>query len=390
MRNALRAGVLAGAVLLAVLALATSAAARAGSGLRSATTFGDAETEKTIPISHRAGAEPRVVLTLGPKRMPTLKRGDRLHALGEVQVTNTCVRGEPRCVGRPYSFSPRVSGWLVLAGGRRATGGKRARRISDRENLTCGQHRPNRNHHCVLVFDDAGMQVHSPGRLPCRPDRCHLNLVVAAHHPNARHGNRLIIGADRPNGSIEQGKGRVSALVIRQGAHPRAGTRATSHLLRHTVPMSGEREGEWVSVYSVRVSHLNKGDVLTAEARQILDIGGLGNAVFDSTRIILTNGRGRVESGRIARRSARPGPALDEANGFNCTQGPSAYQTPCFSHKVGQLTIRRPPTNHVGNPVPLYVNLIARGFLKAAQPKGGGAARLRRGGFLRVKHYRAE
>jgi hypothetical protein len=153
--------------------------------------------------------------------------------------------------------------------------------------------------------------------------------------------------------------------------------------------MSGEREGHWISVYSVKVAHLSKGDVITAEGRQIMDIGGLGNAVFDSSRIILTNGRSRVESGRIARRSSRPAPGLDEANGFNCTQGPSAYRTPCASHKVGQVTMRRNVVNHNGDPVPLYVNLIVRGFLKAAQPKRAPAARIKGGGFLRVTHYRA-
>jgi hypothetical protein len=379
---------LTGPATLAVIFAATPAGHAATSPLRAATTSGAAETEKTIPITRHSEAKPRVVISLGANRMPTLEHGDRLRGLGEVQVTNTCVEPDPRCIGRRYSFSPHVSAWLVLARGRHVTGGSAARRISAREHVTCGQHRPNRNHHCVLVLRNAGMAVHAPEHLPCRPDRCFLNLVVAAHHSGARHGNRLIIGADRPDGSVEQGKGRVSALVIRDGAHPGGDTRDTARLLRRTVPMSGGREGGWVSVYSVKLAHLQAGDVVTADARQVLDISGLRNAVFDSSQIVLTQGRQKVRSGRIARRSGTPGTALDEANGFNCTHGPSAYRTPCVSRKVGQIKIRRNPVNHLGHPVPLYVNLISRGLLKLVQ-KQAPAAHLKGGGYLRVRHYRA-
>jgi hypothetical protein len=152
--------------------------------------------------------------------------------------------------------------------------------------------------------------------------------------------------------------------------------------------MSGGGEGGWVSVYSVKLPHLQKGDVITADARQVLGIGGLHYAVFDSSQIILTQGRKQVRSGRVAQRSAAPGTALDEANGFNCTQGSSAYRNPCITRKVGQIRIRHDPVNHRGHHVPLYVNLVSRGLLKFVQ-KRAPAAHLKPGGFLRVDHYRA-
>jgi hypothetical protein len=357
------------------------------SGVKAATTTGKAERVDTLPITRHAGAKARVAISLGPRRMPTLRQGDRLRAVGEVQVTNTCVMPEPRCIGRRYAFDPRVSAWLVVGRSSRAIAGRSAKRISKRESVECGQRRPNRNHHCVLVISDGGMTVRSARRLPCRPARCYLNLVVSAHHPSARHGNKLVIGADTPNGGVRQGKGRVSALLIPAGFHPRTRKAVSKHRVHRKIPMDRSGRG-WTSVYSVKLSNLRAGDVITARARQILDIGHLGNAVFDSSQIILAQGRRRVRSGRIAKRSGRP-PAFTAANGFNCTQGPSAYRTPCASRKVGQITIERRPVNRHGRPVPLFVNVISRGFLKTAQPKRGLSAHVRRGGSLRVERFRA-
>ena len=276
--------------LTAAAALAATgfapALADGASRVKAATTTGYAERVDTIPITRRAGAKPRVAISLGPRRIPTLRKDDRLRALGEVQVTTTCVISEPRCIGRQYSFDPRIRAWLVVGRSSRATGGASVKRISEPEVVECGQRRPNRNHHCVLVVSKGGMTVRSPGRLPCQPARCHLNLVVSAHHPSERRVHRKI-------------------------------------------PMDRSGSG-WTSVYSVKLPNLRAGDVITAQARQILEIDQLGNAVFDSSRMVLAQGRRKVKSGRIARRSGAPAD-FTEANGFNCTQGPSAYRTPCVS-----------------------------------------------------------
>jgi hypothetical protein len=359
------------------------AVADAAPALQAATTIGNAERVDTIPIARHVGAEPRVAISLGPRRMPTLRKDDTLRALGEVQVTNTCVRSEPRCIGRPYSFAPRVRAWLVVGRSSTATDGRSARRISEREFVECGQQRPNRNHHCVLVISGGEMTVRAPRRLPCQPARCHLNLVVSAHHPNALHGNRLVIGADTPGGAVKQGKGRVSALLIPAGSDTVTRKAVSERRVHRTVPMDRSGSG-WTSVYSVKLRNLRAGEVITARARQVLDIAHLRNAVFDSSRIVLTQGRRKVSSGWIARRSGAPSD-FTEANGFNCTQGHSAYRTPCVSRKAGQITIVRKPVGRRGRSVPLYVNLISRGFLKTAQPKRAASAHVLRGGSLRVE-----
>ena len=378
-----RGGLVAAAV--AAWLILPAADADAAKPLRAATTSGDSEIRDTIPITKREGAEPRVAISLGS---PKLNQGDDLKALGEVQITNTCVEPDPRCIGKRYSFSPRASARLILAKSRNATTG---RRLGKGDSVTCGQRRPNRNHHCVLVLPKGELDVPAPDRLPCRgPARCFVNLVLEAHHPNAKSGNRLIIGADRPNGSVEQGKGRVSALVIGNGTDPGTQSFETKRRISKSVPMSPNRGGGWRSIYSVKLPNLQRGDVITARARQIFDIGGIPNAAFDSNRIVLTQGPRKTGSGPIARNAAQPGPALTEANGFNCTHGPSAYRTPCVSRKAGQVEIKRDPVDNSGDPAPLYVNLIGRGLIKEAQRKRGtGSATIRRGGYLRVKRWSA-
>ena len=375
-----------GCLAAAALATAGFAVSDAHGQIKAGTTTGAAEREDTIPITQRPGAEPRVAISLPPHRMPDLERDDRLEAIGEVQVTNTCSGDEARCIGRRYSFDPRVKAWLVIGRSATATHGPSATRISKRESVACGQRRPNRNHHCVLALAEGGMTVRSPERLPCRPQRCRINLVVSADHPSATHGNRLVIGADTPSGGVKQGKGRVSALVVRAGSHARTRTAASKRRVHRRVRM--DRSGGWTSVYSVELPSPTAGDVIVARARQILDIGHLGNAVFDSSQIILAEGRQKVRPGRIARRSGTP-QTFTEKNGFNCTQGPSAYRTPCLSRKTGLLTIERTPVDRQGREVPLYVNLITRGFLKTAQLKRALSAHVLRGGGLRVRQISA-
>ena len=98
-----------------------AAAAAGGLGFESATvlvsTTGDhSELRQTVPITKRAGKTRRVVMSMGPSRLPSLAAGDRLHFTAELEVSTDCPARLPRCVGRPYGFSPHVRAQLVLAG----------------------------------------------------------------------------------------------------------------------------------------------------------------------------------------------------------------------------------------------------------------------------------
>jgi hypothetical protein len=378
----------AAAASLAAAAGGTQSQAPAAAGLsavRLATTGSHSELVDTIPISRHRRAEPRVAMSLGPRALRPLRRGEQLRLNGEVQVTLTCVRkGLPRCIGRTYSYSPRVEARLVLGATRRATRGRAAIPLSTWGGLTCSAHLPNRNHHCVLVFPRITANIGAAAGLPCQPARCHVNLVVAAHNHDARHGDRLIIGTDRPNGTVEQDKGRLNAIEIPPGRSPAVTRfRATR---RRTRTMPVKEDGGRRVVYSVRVPGLRRGDVLAVEARQRTDISHLPYAAYVSDEVVLA---ARPRATRPPKPSVTPEQGyITEANGFNCTQGPSQYRTPCVSTKAGAISIRRTSRGRHGRLRPLYVNLVSRSKPKHTQEVPGDVAKLLHGGFLSVVRYR--
>jgi hypothetical protein len=148
-------------------------------------------------------------------QLAALHKGDILRTTDEVQLSTTCIDfNAVRCIGRHYAFSPREDARIVLADRRSAMGGDHVMAIAQARSLRCHQPLPNRNHHCVLVFPPTETKICHPNRLPCRADACRLNLVVEADHPRARDGQVVLIGADRPDGTVRQDKGRLSATVL--------------------------------------------------------------------------------------------------------------------------------------------------------------------------------
>ena len=71
-----------------------------------------------------------------------------------------------------------------------------------------------------------------------------------------------------------------------------------------------------------------------------------------------------------------------------CTHGRSGYRTPCRLRKAGMTVIRRVPRAH-GHRVPLFVNFVAGAKALLERPKAHDAARVLRGGHLRVLRLRA-
>jgi hypothetical protein len=317
-------------------------------------TSGDrSERRETVPIARRKWAKKRVVMSLGPHKLPTLRAGDVLRVSAEVQISNTCIAfGAPRCMGRHYRFSPREDARIVLANRRHASGGRHADSIAEADSLRCHQPLPDRNHHCVLVLH--GKTAPRPSRLPCRAESCFLNLAV-----------------------------------VLRGDPPRPASFKTTNVVSRSVPVApvGER-GKRV-VFSQRVGHLRKGDVLEARARHLITISSLPYSAFISTRMIVAGGRHEVVSSGTARRVSALNGQIVELNGFNCTHGPSAYRDPCASRKVGALRIRKNAVDRRGDPVPLYVNVVVGGKAKRTDANPGDRMRALRGGSLRVRRYRA-
>jgi hypothetical protein len=335
-----------------------------GHALDAATTGRRAELRETVPIATRPGAKPRVVLSLGPKDLPRLRSGDRLQARSEITVTTTCVEPIPRCIGRSYGFDPEIGARLVLGRDDDSTG-RHAKRVSRRVSLSCEQHRPNRNHHCPLVLDQAGLTINRPRRLPCHPNRCHLNLVLDASNRAARGGEVVVVGADQPDGSVEGGKGRLAAVVVHNRRRVESTVHRTADLRTHKLParFSGGNE----VVLSERLDDLREGDVLVVRSRQLTAIKDL--PYFVSSQIIVTTRRNSTEPSDVAKRSISRLGTLTEVNGFNCTPGPSAFQSPCTSKKTGIATIERDPRDARGHRRRLFVNVVSRSFPKVAQER---------------------
>ena len=347
------------------------------------TTGGDSELLDVLPITRRANRKPGVVMSLGPVDLPRLGRGHTLKAFAEVQTTNTCFNLSERCIGQHYEFSPFVTARLVLARRKSSTGGRHAVSLADPKSVHCSQGRPNRNHHCVLTFQHARKRIPDPQALPCPPRHCFVNLVVSAHNPRARAGDVIVIGADRPNGSIIQDKGRLSVVVTRPTATmPKHAS--TVRPVRRRIPVTlGD---DWTSVYSIKLSNLNRGDVLVALAKQRTSIERVPYSVFVGTRIILTGRRVAPDTNRLSRRVSSLKGQFTEGNGFNCTHGQSAYSSPCTSRKAGLIVIRRTPRRR-GSRVPLFVNVVCHTRPKLAPPHSGDHVVVLPHGGLTVNRY---
>lgn len=313
--------------------------------------------------------------------LPRIGAGDRLAFNAEVTVTTTCVEELPRCIGRRYAFDPHIGARIFLASRQGARSGP-ATPVSRRVELTCEQTRPNRNHHCPLILDEE-IAVGALSELPCQPRRCRLNLLVDAHHRKREGGEVVLMGADQPDGDVEPGKARLSAVVTKAGA--KVNERRLASGRRRTRALRAFGRGR--VVLSQRLGRLEAGDLLLVQAAQRVRVREL--PYFVGAKAIVASEPDSIKPGPLARRIVSRKGTATETNGFNCTIGPSAFRSPCRTRKVGLAALERTPKRD-GERVPLYVNLVLRSFPKVAQQRGRSypPARVLRGGELKVKRLR--
>jgi len=350
--------------------------------------IGPNETREKIPITSTRGAAPFVVLSKRVSAGGGLKRGDILRATAELQLTTTCVVQDSRCIGTQYGYTPRMEAQVVLASSARATGGSSADPISGIEQKRCNQQRPNRNHHCVFVFANAERTVKNVGNLPCPPDDCFLNVVASASHPNARAGNVVVVGADRPDGSIQGDKGRVDGLLAR-GDVPRPRVKVGGSKMQDTVPIEPDAGAGRRVVRSIRIDGLRKGDALRLSARQTLDISSTGYNVYIGTRLIVATTPTETRTNGFVADVISNGGEVSEQNGFNCTRGQSVYENPCTSEKAATASVRRKMPMRRGEPKPVFVNIVVAGAPKLVEAEPGDRMKVR-DGVIRVERYRVE
>ena len=348
------------------------------------TTGNGSELLKAIPISKKPATRERVARSIGPHRLEPIEVGDRMRVSAEVQFSTTCVKPGPRCVGSSYAYNPRVSARIVLASSPEVDAPSFA--LSTTVKRMCKQTRPNRNHHCTLVVPNTEVPITPQTQLPCPAEGCYVNLVVGATHKKAKPTNRVVLGADRPDGSVAQDKGRLN--VIQAGADvPPPAASGSATLVNSSLPLT---EGNGVKrrvVYSVAIPAPKKGEVLAFDSTYVADLTGLRFNTFIATRVILAETPTSTKPSGIARGSLNRGNAT-EANGFNCTLGRSGYTSPCTVAKAGATRITEDALDPAGVPATLYLNVVASAKpLLDDRVKGSPVLTLRAAEGLKVLRY---
>jgi hypothetical protein len=354
-----------------VVCAAASAAPARGPLVRVATTGDHSELVKTLPITRKSGAEKRVVMSMGPGRLPELEVRDRVKVTAEFQVTGNCGHPDPRCIGPIYHYAPLLRGRLVLAADPNTTGGPGAMALAPPKREACSQRRPDYEHHCVLVFTKAGFRV-TPG-LPCPRDRCYINFVADAHSPHAHDRDVLAVGGLRPDGTIPQDRGRINVIRYRDASPGDFGHRSQTEPLRRRLPPDLRHR----VVYSLQLKHLRRDQQLAVTATMRTDISKLRYAVRTSARLILADSPHATRGSGFVDRVASSHGEISENNGSNCTQGEGT----CATRKVGVLRIRRDAVNGRGRGVPLYVNLVTVLGPKVRRAHADDRVVIRRGGI---------
>jgi hypothetical protein len=320
------------------------------------TTGNNSELIDSVPIATAPGLKERVAMTLGPEELPRFRAGDRLRIGAEVQLSTTCVEEGPRCVGRHYDLNPRVYTRIVLAG--EPSAGATSIGLSPTREVRCNQRRPNRNHHCTIALPNTETVISDLASLPCAANECFVNVIVGAYHRRARPGHRVVLGADRPDASVIQDKGRLN--VIHARAEVPAPTEASSNvLINPDLPLTEAKKVKRRVVFTLELPPAKKGEVLAIDGSFRSSIRHLPFNTFISSRLIVAETPTATESTGLARRATILRGDASEGNGFNCTQGPSGYRTPCTTEKSGAIRITRDVVDEAGSPAPLYVNLVA-------------------------------
>ena len=271
-------------------------------------------------------------MSLGPGALPSLETGDKLQATGEVEVTTDCLEEGASCVGKPYTYNPVVQVRIVLANSQFTAAGVETLELGT-QRLKCRQKLPDREHHCVIVFTDATLDIADRSQLPCSPNSCYLNMVVDAHStrkPAGKKGrrNKLLIGENEPDGSVGTDKGRLNAIRFSPGDQPVITPLIVNTPLTTSVPI---RKGEDVVLYSQELTGLRRNDQIAARAIFNASIELIPYNVLNRSRMILAPDPTATAPGKEVKELTEPKGEIAEANGFNCTQ-----RNPAVSDEQGR------------------------------------------------------
>jgi hypothetical protein len=323
-----------------------------------ATTGSDGELLTKVPIARQAGAHDRVAMRLSPDSFGRIEAGDRLRASGEVQMSTTCVEPGPRCIGTNYEINPTLTARIVLSPSPKADSGFFP--LSPSRSVLCKQQRPNRNHHCTLTIPNTETVISDLDALPCAPDACYVELIVGASSKKAKRGNVVVLGADQPDGSVAQDKGRLN-LVQSHSDVPDPTVSSSNDLVNTDLPLTIADSEKRRVVYSVPVEAPVKGEVLAFDSRFTTSISALHYNTFISSRVIAAEDPTATKSRGAAKHALKTlkGQAT-ESNGFNCTLGTSGFTNACTTVKAGAFRFDRDALDKdTGEPATIYINVLA-------------------------------
>ena len=275
-------------------------------------------------------------------------------------------------VGKPYAYEPIVEAQLLVSGDPGATraDGHRALALPQAISETC----THRQHHRVLVFTDASLEIPHDG-LPW-PGASYVNLVLGAHHPDAVRDQVLLVGENEPDGTVLGDKGRISVVRLRPGSQPRPQPETSG---RAAVSEIAVKKGERTVVNSHRLDDLGEGEQLVIRASLKTSAAQLGYPARISTRLFLADDPTQTSPGGEAETVAAFRGVITESNGFNCLP----KQSHCTTRKVGVAYLREAPAG------PLYVNLVAVSAAPFGGARPGDALEVLAGGGIEVVRYPA-
>jgi hypothetical protein len=335
----------------------------------------DAEQFKTLSIERSHRRSPRALISLPPNKAGAFEAGDLVVAQGEYEAT-ICLkagRTQPQqpCVGKVYGYSPKLTGQVFVSPSKRARD-RRAVAVSARHTFECSQQIPNRNRHCLIQVPPSKKRLEAP----CSP--CYVHLIVSASHSRAKDGHKVVMGSHDDNLSIFQNRAGLSMLRLRRTQMPEP---ESTHQVLSTIDVKPEsREGPRKSVYSLPIRNPRAGDTYWVESQVVVKVGHLSHNVAMRNEVLLGEKASSNEPTGVY--NAVEYPVVSPRNGWSCTRGPSAHESPCVVEKGGVIRFDRDreETYH------LNVTLGASAVLLDGQRYRGGNVRLGKG-FLRIYKF---
>jgi hypothetical protein len=335
----------------------------------------DAEQFKTLPIERTRTRSPKALVSLPPQRVGAFEAGDLVMAQGEYEATICLKAGQSHpqspCVGKVYGYDPKLTAQVFISPSERPKDA-RATPISGREAFSCSQQIPNRNRHCLMTVAPAKERLEEG----CSP--CYVHMIVSASHRRAKDGHKVTMGSFDDNLRIYQNRAGLSMLRLRGVPLPEP--RSTGRVLSSVDVKPESREGPRKTVYSLPIRNPRAGDTYWVESRLTVKIGHLSHNVAMRNEILLGEKAGSNEPTGVY--NAVEHPVVSPRNGWSCTRGPSAHESPCVVEKGGVIRFDRDrdETYH------LNLTLGASALLLEGQRYRGGNVRFG-SGFLRIYKF---